>query len=253
MLLIEWMLSTCRWSASRGSKNSNPPNIMKPTRTSFVVASSVILMASMPIAGAVATMRISDNQSNSFLIVDNAAGDLSPVAGVVVFTGTFGNWLITTDTGVTKPVSGNSVRPYMDVNFIATSSTPGGTLVIEFSEDGFGPMAPGTNYALSIGGTTQGSLNCTTLVDVNNVLFGGVELVPGGKTFTGGGFACNLGAPGTYTSPYSVTKRITITHGSGVLTSSGDTQLTVPDGGTTIAMFGLSLLGLGALRKKQRK
>jgi hypothetical protein len=145
----------------------------------------------------------------------------------------------------------------MDVNFIATSSTPGGTLVIEFSEDGFGPMTSGANYALAIGGTTEGTVNCTTLVDVNNVLFGGVELLPGGRTFTSdlnnGAFSFSAGAPGTYSSPYSITKRITITHGSGFLTSSGDTLLKVPDGGTTIAMFGLSLLGLGALRKKQRK
>lgn len=224
---------------------------MKHTRTSIALVGSVILMGSMPFAGAVATMRISDDQSNSFLIVDNGIGDLSAVNGVVVFSGTFGNWVITTDTGVTKPVSGNAVRPYMDVNFIATSSTPGGTLVIEFSETGFGPMAAGTNYVLDIGGTTQGVVNCTTLVDVNNVLFGGLAI--GGGTFSGGAFACEAGAPGTYTSPYSLTKRITITHGSGVLTSSGDTQVTVPDGGTTIAMFGLSLLGLGALRRKQSK
>ena len=236
-------------------KNSNQPKIMKPTKTCIALASSVVLIASMPFAAAVATMRISHSgePSNWTVIEDEGTLDEADgIVGSVSFLGTFGNWWLSVTTGITKPAVGTEERPFMDVNFVAASSTPGGTLVIEFSETDFGPMAPNTNYVISIGGTTNGTLNCTTLVDVNNVLFAGDEL--GNRTFGPGAFACDVGAPGTYTSPFSLTKRITIDHGAGgTLVSSGDTEITVPDGGTTIAMLGLSLLGLGALRKKQNK
>lgn len=174
------------------------------------------------------------------------------VAGVVDFSGTFGNWVITVNTGVTMPAAGSATNPFMELKFRATSNSSGGTLTVEFSEIGFGPMAAGLNYELAIDGATEGTVACTTLVDVTNGLFG----FPGGtsigsQTFSGGAYAWEIGAPGTTSSPFSLTKRVTITHLSGAIrTSTGESQLAVPDGGATVALFGVSLLGLGALRRK---
>ncbi|MEO0017782.1 MAG: motif [Verrucomicrobiota bacterium] len=216
----------------------------------------MILMVITQLAGATPTMRVSDGSlANTFTVVDNTPADGSTVAGVVVFSGTFGNWIITVNTGVTMPAAGSATSPFMDLNFIATSNSNGGTLTIEFSEIGFGPMAAGLNYEILIGGTTQGTVACTTLADVSDSLFGvpsGASI--GSQTFSGGAFAREIGAPGTNSSPFSLTKRVTITHlRGGIRTSSGDTQIAVPDGGATVALFGVSLLGLGALRRKFSK
>ena len=156
------------------------------------------------------------------------------------------------NTGITKPASGSAVKPYMDLNFVAKSTSPTAAppnLTIWFSETGFGPMSAGSAFVDTIGGTTQGTVTCTTLLDVNNILFGGVAIA-GPQTFGPGAFACSVGSPGQTTNPCALTKKIVISHGAGTQTSSGDTEVTVPDGGTTLALLGGSLLGLGALRRK---
>jgi hypothetical protein len=54
--------------------------------------------------------------------------------------------------------------------------------------------------------------------------------------------------------PFSLTSKISITHGAGVRQkkTSFDASLTVPDGGVTLSMLGAALLGMGLLRRKLR-
>jgi hypothetical protein len=50
---------------------------------------------------------------------------------------------------------------------------------------------------------------------------------------------------------YSLTQKITITHGQqGV--SSGDAELTVPDSGSTIALLGAALATLGLISRRRK-
>jgi hypothetical protein len=225
---------------------------MKHTKLSVALASALILAVGTPFAGAVATMRISDGVT-TLTITDDGAGDSFTGLGAVTFVGSIGAWVITVDTGITMPIVGTATRPYMDVLFLATSNLASpGSLTIEFSEVGYGPLDPGLAFHVAIGGTTQGTVTCTTLVDSNNVLFGGVPIVPA-QTFSGPAFSCEGSGAALTTHPFSLTKIVTINHGAGQQTTSGDTQVTVPDGGATLALFGISLLGLGALRNKLRK
>ena len=117
---------------------------MKQTKTSIALASAVILAVGTQFASAVPTaaMRISDGIT-TLIIHDEGAGDFYPGVGGVTFIGAIGGWKINVDTGITKPELGTATAPYMDFNFQATSKlTVPGTLTIEFSDTGFGPLSP---------------------------------------------------------------------------------------------------------------
>jgi hypothetical protein len=227
---------------------------MKHTKTSLAIAA--ILAVGTQFAGAISTagtasLRISDG-TTTVTILDETGLDSFLGLGKVVYVGSVGLWSLTVNTGITKPSQGSAVKPYMDLNFIAQSNSPTAVppnLTVEFSDIGFGPMSVVDNFSDKIGGTTQGSVTCTTLLDVNNILFGGVAIA-GPQTFGPGAFACSVGSPGQPTSPFALSKKIVISHGAGTQTSSGDTEVTVPDGGTTLALLGGSLLGLGVLRRR---
>lgn len=229
---------------------------MKNTKTLFAIASAAILAVGTQFAGAVPTLRISDG-TLTLDVVDNSGQDDTGLAGKVRYNGQFGQWWIdVSTTGTTMPFQGSNVSPYMDLNFVVSSQTATvapPSLTIQFSEIGFGPMNSFANFADSIGGTIGGtaasSVSCSTSLDVANALFGGSVIT--GKTFNGNGaFSCEASAAGQTTAPFSLTKTIVVTHPAGTWTTSGDTEITVPDGGTTLALLGGSLLGLGAIRRK---
>jgi hypothetical protein len=227
--------------------------IMKQTKTSIALA--VVVAIGAQFAGAVPSMRISDGIT-TITINDGDMLDGSGGAGEIVYLGSLGLWSLTVNTGVTMPAQGSATLPYMDLNFIAKSTSPAAappSLTIEFSEVGFGPMASFANFAISIGGTSGGTVTCTTLLDLDNNIFGdggSPTAIAGPQSFGKGAYSCSLSAPGQTSEPFSLTKKIVITHVKGTKTSSGDAELTVPDGGTTLALLGCSMLGLGAIRRK---
>lgn len=194
----------------------------------------------------------------STLLTDAAPGFL----GFVSVTTTVGSFAITTTTGATYPSIGSITSPEMDVlNLSVSSSGAGGTLTVEFSEDGFGPTQ-GTGGRMAIGGTlgTGASANYDAYADGSNVLFaqtdhfGNLSFGPntGSSPISFSGDVSGS-APGVSSPSYSLTQVVTITHGAGLVSSSFDAALDVPDGGTTVSLLGLTLLGLGAGRRALRK
>ena len=116
-------------------------------------------------AQAVPSLRISDS-STTINVSDGGPGDVSPTPGAVVWTGAIGVWNVNVDTGITKPVQGSAVAPFMDLSFVDVSSGPG-TPTLMFSETGF--TAPGSGVAL-IGGTTAGTVSYATYWSAANTL-----------------------------------------------------------------------------------
>jgi hypothetical protein len=197
-------------------------------------------------------MRISDGIT-TLIIHDEGAGDFYPGVGGVTFIGAIGGWKINVDTGITKPELGTATAPYMDFNFQATSKlTVPGTLTIEFSDTGFGPLSPNAGgFIVDFNGETAGSITCTTLLGLSDNLWVGTDLAS--MTFTGA-FDCGAWAASTSASSFSLTKKIVISHGASSspngLYTRGNSSVYIPDGGTTLALLGCSMLGLGAIRRK---
>jgi len=219
---------------------------MKTLLKILAVAFTIGLTAS---AYAVPTLWITDG-TNSVVISDQGAGDVSSVLGQVTWTGSIGNWNLNVDTGITYPALGTLVFPQLDLAFVAGSNGSGGTLWIEFSADGFGPSS-GTSAA-SIGGTTDGTVAAWTGGGTSNALFDSSTVLEDFGTFGGPSFSGSLiGGVVTNAGPYSLTEVIKITHGGSAITS-GDLKLSVPDGGATALLLGLGLLGVGVFARRRK-
>jgi hypothetical protein len=136
----------------------------------------------------------------------------------------------------------------MDLNTVDSSSTAGGTLIIKWSDDGFGPTV-GNAFA-SIGGTSGGTVKYDTYADAGNAIFGTTTPLTT-QSFGAGSFSGDAGGPdlAAQGSPYSLTQVITITH-TGKATTSLNAVLTVPDGGMTLMLLGSGLTALSLLRRK---
>ncbi len=225
---------------------------------SWVVAVVLGLLAAAPAeAGAI---KIFDGTST--LIIEDqdfipdpgrpADGHADP--GVVVFMGSLGIWTFQLTSGISKPTVGSETEPIMELHDVSLSSKgSGGTLEIWFSETGFGPT--GLVAESAIGGVADGKVTYETfkggptLFD-DSVLLSSLSSTAG--AFGGLGFA-GIGDP---TGPYSLTQKVTITHkgGSAAKLTSFDARLevspgvSVPDGGMTLSLLGLALMGLAGFR-----
>ena len=175
-------------------------------------------------------------------ITDNGAGDTSPAVGVVTFNGTIGTFdLVNVSTGVGYPVLGSETDPWMDLNSINISSSTGGTLLIENIQDGYTAL-PGS-FVMSIGGTTGGTVTYDA--------FANATLIDSLGPFSGGAFSDTGGGSVAVGTPYTLTQAVTITHGTGLFTTSFDAELVAPEP-ASLALFALGLFGVGATARRRR-
>ena len=217
-----------------------------------LLAAAVFSLSSPPHAHAITTLRLTDGVT-TITIADAGAGDANPVAGAVTFIGSIGSFSINNvTTGLSKPVLGSATLPFLDLNSVDVSGSAG-TLTISFSDNFFG-LTPG-DVTANIGGTTGGTVSYSTFADASNLLFGKSTPLTsqgpfGGPAFSGTSFA-DLGL----LSPFSLTQEVVITHASGVRATSFNAELKaqgVPDGGSTVGLLGLALVGLESLRRRFR-
>jgi len=204
----------------------------------IIIAMATI--ASVGSAYAVGTLTLFDG-TTTITVPDQGSGDSNPAVGVVTFIGSIGVWNINVDTGTTKP----AVIGQMDLAFLA-SATGAGTLTITFSDTGFGGL---DNLLDVFGGTRATNASITDQILVNGVAV--ITLGPfgtGSTTFSGSGSAL-----GVDLSPSDVVSLVvTITEGTGGGLNSGDKNLgglTVPDGGSAVALLGIALTGIEAARR----
>jgi len=222
------------------------------------LAMAIAVAALTQSASAIPTLTISDGLGNSVTISDNGAAvfvgtvagapaDTVGLGGVVSWAGSLGTleWVITVDTGVTKPVLGTATSPHMDLSYQATS-IGAATMKIIFSDDGFTYSG---GLVDSWGGTTaSGAGNSQD----NHVLVNGSSIIHVGP-FGPGGFNGSGSAAVTLAPRDVLSLVVDITHtGLGVQVSSGNKDVEIPDGGTTIALLGVALMGIGGLRRKLR-
>lgn len=198
-------------------------------------------------AYAVPSLRISDGVNPIVTVTDGAGTDANGAAGAVTWIGSVGVWTLNVDTGVTKPFTGSASAPYMDLNFIDISSAAG-TLTLMFSETGFTQL--GSASAL-IGGTTSGTVTYQTYWSASNTTFALDNLLTSQGPFGPGAYSGSQFAGLVGGQPYSLTQVITITHTTAG-TTSGDAELRVPDSGSTLALLGAALAGLGLISRRRK-
>ncbi|MGA1865754.1 MAG: LPXTG cell wall anchor domain-containing protein [bacterium] len=231
----------------------------------FIMAIMVVVALSLiaPNTYAIPTLQLTDPMAGLPVIVqDGSPLDLNPIVGAVTYVGTvpssgIGTWNLNVTTGVTKPEIGDSVQMSMDLNSIDATSVNGGTLIIQFSDDNFGP---GTgSFITEIGGTLGGgpgsSLVYNTYLDTGNILFGeGTPLTS--QTFNSSPFlpAFASASVGSFAAPASLTQKVTIVHTRQGLTSFDATLNSVPEPSSALLLLGLLLGGIGGvglLKKKE--
>jgi hypothetical protein len=198
------------------------------------------------------------------MAVDDGTGsDVAANDGVVTFNGSLGPgsaWGINVSTGVSKPVTGTSKMPNMDLNSINVSTLGTGNLTIELSDDNFVGTIPASapGFKFDLGGTTTlgNSVAAAAYADSSNTLFAQTENIGALGPFTGGAFSGTSRSPTAQTTgtPYSLTIVVKIFHGVPGAISSFDAQLqAVPEPASIATWSILAMVGVGGLVRSRRQ
>lgn len=222
---------------------------MKRALLLMIVALAVGALAPTAHAGMVLTLTdgtdtltLSDSDLDGIIVFGPAALSSTSV------------WTINSTQGFSKPAIGGQTDPKVDLfSFNVTSGGPG-TLTIMLTDTGFvWPLGSGTLIS-QIGGTTEGTVQLTQILDPDNSEFAvtnsGNDLSLVHPALGPGAFASTLTGSLSVGNPFSITEIAVITHGAGDLTTSFDAySKVVPVPGAIL----LGILGLGVVGIKLRK
>jgi hypothetical protein len=199
-----------------------------------------------------ASILIYDGVHAPIVVNDNDAFDTNGAAGIVSFSGGWADtFLFVAEVGITKPALGSATLPAMFSNVSATSNTGDQMLQVLFSETDFGPTLGGGTMLGLVDTTPNGSATYQVWQDAANSLFAGAVLGTG--TVAGPGIDLPIlesflvsGA-----APYSLTQYFEIHHTGNLFVSTNiEAAFKVPDGGLTVTLLGLGLVGIERLRRR---
>lgn len=187
-------------------------------------------------------------------IVDNGGFDASGTLGVISFNA--GGVLSIVST--TKPAVGSASNPAFFGLAFSTDGIAAGTYGLLVSQTGFGPS--GSNFQADLAFNPflgAASLLYEVYTSSSNNLFALSDQVTSltANTVTSEALQAVGSAP-SYTSsgPYSITQRFVLTvNQNGTRLGAISDLKAVPDGGTTMALLGASLVSLPLLRRKFAK
>ena len=205
----------------------------------MALAAGIVSLCGATAVHATPTLTISSG-GTTITVVDGGANDADLlVPGEVGFVGSVGVYNLNLDVGATKPFSGTATIPYFTLNATANSSAAG-VLTIMFSDTDFGPS--NGIFRSTLTGYAGGTVTSNAYDSTSNALFAESTLL---TSLSGSGplNSTSANGVGTPTGSYSLTEVLTITH-TGMGTTSAGTTTTVPDGGSTLTLIGLSLVAI---------
>lgn len=139
---------------------------MKKVIVVMMIVFAVVFGVKVQTVQAIPILSLSDGIT-TMTISDGGLLDSNPAVGVVTYLGPIGNWFINVSTGITKPAIGSATAPQMELNSVNVSSAGGGTLLIKFLQNGFGPFNGA--FTTDVGGTTAGTVNFQTLLNSSTI------------------------------------------------------------------------------------
>src|SRR6185369_7721587 len=113
-----------------------------------------------------------------------------------------------------------------------------------------------SSFLASIGGTQKpgGTVTYTTYIGLGNGLFDESNQLTTSGTMTGNPFSSDVGSLPVSGNPISLTLKVVIHHAAGSgINSSGDAELQLPDGGSTVSLLGAALLTISIFAVRRKK
>ena len=171
----------------------------------------------------------------------------------VSFIGSVGSWIVNVTTGISKPVFGP--EPKIDLNSINVSGGSG-TIIVGFADKGFTWPYDPVEAVLSLGGTTNGSVQLRATIDNGNENFGATPLGNASAqivtpVYSGGAFSDTVYFDGAAAGAFALGVEIAITHTEAGQGTSLDAELTVTPEPGSIALCGLAVLGFAVYRRRR--
>ena len=243
---------------------------------------TALLFVAQP-ADAAFRLRLEDVGSGKGVVIsDGGVGDLSPDAGMIIFSGAVEGFSVNVTTGtstLTGPLTLPGYYGGIDLNNISIGSASAGTLRIILEQDGFGATTPDGGVVLNnkVGGVLTGPLNSTvtfeSFADDTNAVpdlgpdqptSSGLASVIGlptpnavaapALTFGSGAFSGSSSIAFNKTGTYSLYSVITITFdGEGSVSFNHITATNPAPVGLVLMASGAPVLALAWLRRRSAK